>query len=225
MGDDGFAGSAEEEGEAEGAEFAEAGEEGEVLGLGFGEADAGVEDEVGAREAGALGDLEGFFEEAFHATDEVVVGVGVGGVVVHDDDGGSVFGGEGGEVGVALESVDVVEEGGSGGEGGAGDGRFVGVDGEGDGGFCGEGANEGGGACDFFFGGNLGVAGAGGLAADVEEVGALSEEEAGVGEGGVEGEEASAVEEGIVGGVDDAHDAGRGGWKRAGHGMGQGEGR
>ena len=63
----------------------------------------------------------------------------------------------------------------------------------------------------FFFGGNVGGAGAGGFAADVENVRAFGQQAFGMGEGGAGAAGISAaVGEGIGGEVDDAHDFGRG---------------
>ncbi len=79
--------------------------------------------------------------------------------------------------------------------GGAGDGGFVGVDGNGDFDLGGEALNDGEDAVEFFGFGDRSGAGAGGFAADVEDVSALVDERKGLGDSMFNRKEAAAVRE------------------------------
>ena len=85
-------------------------------------------------------------------------------------------------------AADVVDDFGSGFDGGAGGGGVVGVDGEdGFGALFEDGFDDGEDAGLFFVGGEGGGVGAGGFAADVEDVGAFVEHVEGLGEGAFRG--------------------------------------
>jgi len=110
-------------------------------------------------------------------------------------------------------AADVVDDLGSGFDGAAGGGGVEGVDGEdGLGALLQDGLDDGEDAGLFFFGGERGGVGAGGFAADVEDIGALVEHGDGLGEGSfggvLGGVEVTAVGEGVGGDVEDAHDEG-----------------
>ena len=108
--------------------FREAGEDCQVLWLGFREADAGIEDDAGGINAGGSGEREAAEEKSFYVFDDIArSGAELRGVV-HEDRGGAVAGDHPGHGGVALKSVNVVDDVCTGGERGVGDGGVVGVD-------------------------------------------------------------------------------------------------
>lgn len=214
-GEHGLAGDADEEGAVGDAEVGEVAEEVQVVVEGFAEAEAGVEDDACGVDAGVGEDVQSAFEIGADFGDDILVsGVllhgGGGAAHVHDDQAGGGFGGELDHAGVATEAGDVVDDVGSGGEGGAGDRGFHGVDGEEGAGLAADGADDGNDAADFFFSGDGFGAGAGGFAAEVEDVGAFGEEVEGVFDSAAGVEEAAAVGEGVRGDIDDAHDEGAG---------------
>ncbi len=107
---------------------------------------------------------------------------------------------------VPSEAGDVVDDLGAGAEGGAGGGGMIGVDGEdGFGTELEDAVEDGEQAGLLFFGGDGRGVGAGGLGAEIEEVGAVVEELKRVGDGGLVGEEEAAVGEAVGRDVDDAH--------------------
>lgn len=180
--DEPFAGVADEEGLAEVVETVGARHQGDVVLVRLPEADAGVEADSFAVDAGS--------EESVAALAEVVVDfgddVGVGRVVlhrlrrplhVHRADAGLSFASDGNHLRVAGQPRDVVDDLRSGSDGRAGDGPFGSVDGE-DG--LGAGAMEGfddwDNAAPFFFGIHGGGIGAGTLAADVQNGGPFVQE-------------------------------------------------
>ncbi len=125
----------------------------------------------------------------------------------------SSCGAGGGHVGVPEVAADVVDDLGSGFDGAARGGGVEGVDGEdGFGALLQDGCDDGEDAGLLFFGGERRGVGAGGFAADVEDVGAFVEHFYGLGEGafgGVPGRvEVAAVGEGVGRDVEDAHDEG-----------------
>ena len=110
-------------------------------------------------------------------------------------------------------SADVVDDLGSGLDGAVGGGGVKGVDGEDGGGlFFEDGLEDGEDAGLLFVWGERRGVGAGGLAADVEDVGALFEELEGLGYGSfggvLRGVEVASVGEGVGCDVEDAHDDG-----------------
>ena len=132
---------------------------------------------------------------------------------VHEDGAAVELGAGGGHGGVPEVAADVVDDLGSGFDGAAGGGGMKGVDGEDGFGFLFEdGLDDGEDAGLFFFGGERGGVGAGGFAADVEDVGAFVEHGDGLGEGAfggvLGGVEVAAVREGVGRDVEDAHDEG-----------------
>ena len=124
---------------------------------------------------------------------------------MHDDEGDAGVGDGRDHRGVGEAAADVVDEGRAGGEGLLGDGGAHGVDGDGDA-LGGQAADDGDDPAQFLVLVDPGGAGAGGLAADVDEVGALGDEVEAVLDGGRGVEPAAAVGEGVGGDVDDSHD-------------------
>ncbi|CAM5251520.1 hypothetical protein STENM223S_00285 [Streptomyces tendae] len=124
---------------------------------------------------------------------------------VHDDERGAGGGDDAGHGGVGEAAADVVDQGGPGRERLLGDGGAHGVDGDRDA-FRDETADHRDDAPELLGLVDAGRAGAGGLAADVHQVGALGDQVEAVldGRGGVE--PASAVGEGVGGDVHDSHD-------------------
>jgi hypothetical protein len=132
---------------------------------------------------------------------------------VHEDGCAVEFGAGGGHVGVPEVAADVVDDLGSGFDGVAGGVGVEGVDGEdGLGAVFEDGLDDGEDAGLLFAGCERCGVGAGGLAADVEYVGAVVEHGDGLGEGAfggvLGGVEEAAVGEGVGGDVEDAHDEG-----------------
>jgi len=130
---------------------------------------------------------------------------------VHKDDGAASFGDERGHARVAAQRGDVVDDAGPGIEGGLGGPGAVGVDGD-----QGPGADfqdlpyDRDDPAKLLLVRNRIRAGAGRLAADVDDVGALVEEEFRVAGGGLGVEEVAAVGEGVGGDVQDAEKGGAG---------------
>ena len=220
VGQEAFAGEAGEEGEGDFFKQVEVGQEGVVFVEAFAEAEAGVEDDFVAGDAGGGGGFEarGKFGEdegedfvwCERGERRPVVGASAG---VHEDGSAVEFGAGSGHVGVPEVAADVIDDLGSGCDGAAGGGGVEGVDGEdGLGALFEDGLDDRENAGLFFFGGERGGVGAGGLAADVEEVRALVEHGQGLGEGAfggvLGGVEVAAVGEGVGCDVEDAHDEG-----------------
>ena len=137
---------------------------------------------------------------------------------MHQDGATGVSGDGGGHGGVPGEAADIIDDFGSGMEGAAGDGGFVCVDGE-DGvrALLPDRFDDGQDAVDLLLGGDGsgkrgslagcgGRAGAGGFAADIEDVGTFIEKRQSVGDGGLGREKLASVGEGIRGDVEHAHD-------------------
>ncbi len=103
------------------------GEEGEVLAADLSEAEAGIEDDAVAFDAGVLGDGELAGEVGEDEGKDFVggewrqggpvVGAAAG---VHEDEAAGEVGAGGGHEGIPEEAADVVDDLGSGGDGGAG---------------------------------------------------------------------------------------------------------
>ncbi len=132
---------------------------------------------------------------------------------VHEDDSAGELGAGGGHGWIPLMAADVVDDFGSGGDGKLSGGGVEGVDGEDGFGLCFEdGGDDGEDAGLLFVGGEGDGFGAGGFAADVEEVGAGVEHGESLGNGTLGfvggGVEVATVGEGVGGDVEDAHDAG-----------------
>ena len=123
--EEGFAGEAGEDGEAEGLELVEVGEEGEVCVAEFAEAEAGVEDDLIEREAGGGGGGDALQEAG---EDEGEDGFGDegwegwpglrGAAGVHEDGAAAEVGAGGGHGGVPGVAADVVDDFGAGFDGG-----------------------------------------------------------------------------------------------------------
>ena len=132
---------------------------------------------------------------------------------VHQDGSAAELCAGGGHGGVPEVAADVVDDLGSGFDGVAGGGGVEGVDGEdGFGALLEERFDDGEDAGLFFAGGEGGGVGAGGFAADVEDIGAFVEHFDGLFEGAFRGVlggvEVAAVGEGVGCDVEDAHDEG-----------------
>ena len=195
----------------------------------FAEAEAGVDDEVITGEAGGGGGGDALGEAG---QDEWEDFIGLkwwegapslwGSAGVHEDGSALECGTGGGHGWVPGVAADVVDDLGAGFDGEAGGGGVVGVDGE-DGvrALAEDGGDDGEDAGLFFGGGEGGGVGAGGLAADVEDLGAGVEHGESLGEGAVGcvlgGVEMAAVGEAVGRDVEDAHDDGsRAEWEGAG---------
>ncbi|CAM5545156.1 hypothetical protein SVIOM74S_07138 [Streptomyces violarus] len=124
---------------------------------------------------------------------------------MHDDEGGAGVGDGRDHAGVGEAAADVVDEGGTRREGPLGDGGAHGVDRDGDA-FGGQAAHDGDDTAEFLGLVHPGRAGAGRLAADVDQVRALADQVEAVFDGGRGVEEAAAVGEGVGGDVHDSHD-------------------
>ena len=89
--DEALARGADQERQAESSPGVEPGDAGEALLRRLAEADAGIEHDPVARNAGARGDLERALEERGDVGDDVDRRIGLV-AIVHDDDGRAVFG-------------------------------------------------------------------------------------------------------------------------------------
>ncbi len=153
------------------------GEEGEVVLGVLGEAEAGVDDDAVGGDAARQDGLHARVQLVDDLGDDVVVlapdvAALEEAAPVHDDEGGAGVGDDRDHAGVGEAAADVVDEGGARREGLFGDGGAHGVDGDGDA-LGGEAADDGDDAAEFLGLVDPGGAGAGGLAADVDQVGAL----------------------------------------------------
>lgn len=208
--DKGFAGGADEDGAAKFAKEGDVFEEGEVVLKLFSEADAGVKDDAirGVAEGIQRGDA--LNEESPHFAEQIVI-LGVllhrfgGALDVLNDDRGMGIGEEGGHIGVHLEAGDVIDEIGAGGDGFSRDCAFDGIYGDGDIGAVPESANDGDDAGEFKFRGDGVGAGAGGFAANVQQVGALFNRLETRSDGGISIREPGAGVERIWCHIDDRH--------------------
>lgn len=195
---------------AERPEPVEAGEEGEVVVGSLGEAEPGVDDHAVGGDAA--------LQHGVHARAEFVDDLGDDVLVrafhvaalqqaapVHDDEGGAGVGDHGDHAGVGETAADIVDERGARREGLLGDGGAHGVDGDRDA-LGGEPPDHGDDALEFLGLVHSRGTGAGGLPADVDQVGALSDQVEAVLDGGRRVEPAAAVGEGVGRHVHDAHD-------------------
>ena len=188
--------------------------------MGLGEAEPRVDDDLvtghpgGHEPVQALGQL-GLHpgQDAPGVVGEAVHGPGVAAPVLADVD----HAGGGHDVvhaRVGQAPRDVVDHQGPGADGGRGGGGVDGVHAHHDA-LGGQGLDDGEDALLLGVGGDALGTRPGGLAPDVEQVSALVQQGAGVGDGGVGGQPAAAVGEGVRGDVDDAHDQGAVGGQRA----------
>ena len=190
---------------AERLELADARHRLKVLLEGLAEADPGIEDHMIVWNSGLARDGERTSEEGLHVLDDVPRRIDVGSVV-HDDDGRAMSRGDGGDVRLALEAPDVVDDARARAERRLGRPCLVGVDRDRRGAFaCGETLDHRKHAGDFFIGANLRGAGPCRLATDVENVRALGDHDPGMGEGGLHRGVAPAVGEAVGRDVEDAH--------------------
>ncbi len=211
-----FSGGSDKDGGVQGgAQGFDVPEQGNVVLEGFPEPDARIEDDPFARDA--------LLESPFHALAKKAADlrhhVGVDGILlhgfggaehVHQDNGGVGVGDETSHGGVTAQGGDVVDDGGAGLEAGAGDLALGGVNADGERIVCcGEFANDRFHACAFLVGGNGIGPGPGGLAADVEEIGAFLGDFPRSGDGVAGGGEPAAITEGIRRDIEDAHNEGR----------------
>ncbi len=111
--DEALARSADQERQAEAAPGVEPGDADQALLRRLAEADAGIEHDALARDAGARGDFERAREELGDVGDNVDGWIG-GIAIVHDDDGRIVLGDDARHVGVALQPPHVVDDRGAG---------------------------------------------------------------------------------------------------------------
>ena len=218
VGQKAFAGGSCQERQVEPAELVEVREEWVVLFEFFAETEAGVEDDPVARDAGGSGSFESFGELREDEGHDFFGSEGWQGWPilraasgVHENGSAVEFGTGGRHFGVPEVAADVVDDFCSGFDGVTGGDGVEGVDGENgvgtllqDCGYDGEDAGL------LFVGGERGCVGAGGFAADVEDVGAFVEHGEALDDGafgGVLGRvEVAAVGEGVGGDVEDAHD-------------------
>ncbi len=198
------------------------GEERVVVVEGFAEAVAGIENDAAAIDAGGEGAFQRLGEAGFHKRDNFILGEGrlgapfVGAAAgVHEDDAALQIGAGLGHGEIPFEAGDVVDDFGAGGDGGASGFGFICINREHRFGTVAEnGFDDGEDAvllllgADGIVGAEFLGAGAGGFAADVDEVGALIEHGEGVLDGGVRVEKRAAIGERVGGDVEDAHDEG-----------------
>ena len=107
--DEALARSADQERQAEAAPGVEPGDAGHALLRRLAEADAGIEHDALARDAGARGDFERAREERGHVGDDVDRRIGAL-AIVHDDDRRAALGDDARHVGIALQAPDVVDD-------------------------------------------------------------------------------------------------------------------
>src|SRR5690606_16812230 len=205
-----LAGRGDEQRVPEGEDGVEAGQEGEVVVGALGEAEARVDDHAVRGDAARQDGLHARVQLVDDLADHVVVGAPDVGALqqaapVHDHEGRPGGGHHGDHGRVGESAADVVDEGGPGDEGLFRDGGPHGVDGDGDA-LRGEAADHRDDPPEFLGLVDAGGAGAGGLAADVDEVGALRDQVEAALDGGARVEPAAAVGEGVGRHVDDSHD-------------------
>jgi len=177
--DEALARGADQKRQAEDAEFIEPGQRRHALFGGLAEADTGIEHDVAAGNAGPVGYRERSRKIVGDILHDIERGVGAV-AVMHDDDRRMTLRQQGRHRGIALQAPDVVGDDGACIQRPADDGRFHAVDGYGDteGNDLGEYRAQ---ACQFFIGRDrLRAIGAGGLRADIDEVGALGRHAAGL---------------------------------------------
>ncbi len=212
LADEAFAGEGHHEREVAHAQFAQVADEGEVVLGGFAEADAGVQADALRVDAIPLGLCYAPGEEVAHFGDNVLIMRGLlhgggGALHVHEDNAAGLLGAEGSHAGI-CQAADVVHDVGACLQCGCGDGGVAGVDGDAGGGVAlPEGGNDGEDAAQLFVLCHRGGAGAGGFAADVDDVCALVQHALGVLQCGGGGAVLPAVGEGVGGDVEYAHDA------------------
>ena len=220
LGEEAFARGSGEDGQVDQAKLVEVREQRIVFVEAFAEAEAGVEDDSVAFDAGggcgfeALGEFGEDEGENFVGCEGWERGpvLGAASGVHHDGSAGELRAG-GGHVGVPEVSADVVDDLGSGFDGVTRGGGVEGVDGED--GFrtlLQDGCDDGEDAGLLLFRGERRSVGTGGFAPDVEDVGAFVEHHFGLVEGAcgrlAGGVKKAAVREGVGRDVEDAHDQG-----------------
>lgn len=215
-----FAGGTGEDGQVKLAELVEVGEERVVFVEFLAEADAGVDDDFVAWDAGGNGGFDALGQGCKDEGKDFVGGERWqrGPVLrtasgVHEDCSAAECGAGGGHGGVPVVAADVVDDLGSGFNGVTCSVCVEGIDGEdGFGALLQDGLDDGEDAGLLFAGGERGGVRAGGFAADVENVGAFVEHGEGLREGSfggvLGGVKVAAVGEGIGCDVEDAHDEG-----------------
>ncbi len=191
-----------------------------MLGV-LGEAEARVDDDTVGGDAARQNGLHACVQFVDDLGDDVVVdalhiAARQEAAPVHHDEGGAGRCDDRDHRGVGEAAADVVDQGGAGREGLFGDGSAHGVDGDGDA-LGGETADDGDDALEFLGLVDAGGAWASGLAADVDQVGALRDQGEAVLDGGGRVEPAAAVGEGVGGHVHDSHDRAAVPFRKAGH--------
>jgi len=216
FGEEALAGGSGEDGQAELVELVEEGVDDVVIVAELAEAEAGVEDDVvagGASGAGGIDAVAKAGKDGGHDKHRVKRWEGVpvlrGSAGVHEDDAAAEVGASAGHAEVPEVAGDVVDDFGTGFDGETGGFGVESIDGEdGVGASVEDGFEDWEDAGLLFGGGDGGGVGAGGFAAQVEDVGTFVEELKGVGQGFGGGEEVAAIGEAVGGDVEDAHDAG-----------------
>ena len=109
VGEQPLARRADEQWKAERLQFAEPGHELEILLAPLGEAEARIEHDLSLAHTGLARDLQRFFEEEELVGDHIGKSFAVASGM-HDDEAGASFGRQPGDVGLALQAVDVVDD-------------------------------------------------------------------------------------------------------------------
>lgn len=192
------------------AQPVEAGHQRQVVPRVLGEAEAGIGDDTGRVDAAGDGALDGLAQFGDDLADDVrvegaVVHVDALAAPVHDHERHPRLGDHRHHAGVGASAADVVDEAGPGGDGLFGHGGAHGVDADDDA-LGGERADHGQHPAQFLGLVHPGGAGAGGLAADVDQVGSGGHQVEAVLDGGLRVEPLPAVGEGVGRDIDDAHD-------------------
>jgi len=167
-------------------------------------AEAGVHDEPLRGDAGGLGLGAACEETVADIADDVAEGAVA--LVVHHDDTGARLGSGARDIRLAAEAVNIVDDGCAGVEGGADDGGLGGIDAEGDVDFANQLGDDGDDAGEFVLLADGLEAGAGGLCAEVQDVGALLDHAQALAQGGLGVGVEAVAGEGVVGAVNDAHE-------------------
>lgn len=202
--DHGFPGGAEKVRIAEALEKLQVVHQFQVLLVGFGKADAGVEDNPVVRHAGSFCNCHRFSE----IIQNVLQVIGVVGVVpvVHQAAGSAGGGDDGSHLRVIFAAPDVVDQVDALRKAGPCDGALVGVKGDRDIEAAVDGFDDRNDAVDLLLVRELCIAGAGGFSADVDDVGALRNHLLCVLHGGIQVVPFAAVGEGVRCDIQDAHD-------------------
>lgn len=206
-----FAGERHEDGAVSHAQGGQVADECQVVLRCFAETDAGVQADAGRGDAGSLSQGESLFKERAHLCHDIGIGwCNLHGLRValhvHEDDAAGVCGAKGTHF-CRFKAGDVVNDVCPCCQGCCSNGGVAGVYGdECVGEFSANGRDNGCGAAFFFRRGYRGSPWAGGLAANVDDMGALVKHEAGMLKGGGDGVVAATVGEGVGGDVENAHD-------------------